>query len=242
MQGIVDIHNHIIYGVDDGSQNIEMSMNMIAEEYVQGVRDIILTPHFDVNGCMPDPARVKSHFLKLKELTAKEYPEMTLHLGNEVFACFDMIRWLEEGVINTMGDSKYVLVEFFPMARYDEMLRYLSQLVNNGYIPIIAHCERYKTLRKRFKVIDEYKIKHLIDMGCYFQINTQSVHKFDVRFTKKMIEKDFLHFIATDAHSMGRRGIYWDECIEYLESKYSSDYLEWLLIQNPRKVLAGEYI
>ena len=242
MQGFTDIHNHILFKVDDGADSIEKSIEMIKEEYNQGARKLILTPHYDEESFNLSVDRWNSHFEELKAAVKDIYPDLELYLGNEVLLCTDMIEKLDAGKILTMAGSRYVLIEFYPMEDYSTIERALSQLVNGGYIPIIAHCERYKAFRKRFGVINKTNLEHVVDMGCYLQVNATSVYREDKKFVTKLIENEMLHLIGTDAHSMGRRGIHWEKCIEYLASKYDERYVEWLIVRNPDMIISGEYI
>lgn len=242
MKGITDIHCHILYGVDDGSDSIEESIKLLKKEYTQGVENIILTPHFHMGECMPPKSKVLSHFQCLKEQAGKILPQLNLYLGNEIMACNDMVRMLNEGEIFTLADTGYVLVEFYPTVHYEEMLRYVSMLLNGGYSPIIAHVERYQCLTKAFKKINEKNIFHLIEMGAYMQVNASSVYGRNVKFVEKLIEKDFLHFIATDAHGIDYRTVHWNECLDYLQKKYNDDYLKWLLVDNPKKIISEQIL
>lgn len=242
MQGFTDIHNHILYRVDDGSESIEKSMEMIREEYRQGARSLILTPHYDEESFNLSVDRWNRHFEQLKAKAKEIYPDLQLYLGNEVLLCSDMVEKLDAGRILTMAGSKYVLIEFYPMEDYGTIERALSQLLNGGYIPIIAHCERYRAFRKRIGVINKANLNHVVDMGCYLQVNATSVYREDKKFVKKLIENEMLHLIGTDAHSLNKRGIHWEKCIEYLTSKYDERYAEWLLVRNPEMIISDEYI
>ncbi|MCR5704592.1 MAG: hypothetical protein K6G85_08205 [Eubacterium sp.] len=242
MVNLTDLHNHILYGVDDGSDSLETSLEIIKQEYEQGVRNIILTPHFHIGECMPKQEKMQEHFEVLQKAVKKQYPDMKLYLGNEVMACNDMPDLLEEGRILSLAGSRYVLVEFYPTVREKEMERYLMDLISGGYIPIIAHCERYQCLRKKIGVINREQILHLIEMGVYFQVNATSLLGREKKFVLKMMKENFLYFIATDAHSTGRRGVYWDECLKVLEKKFTPGYLQWLLVDNPQKVIEDKYL
>lgn len=242
MNGITDIHSHILFRVDDGSSSKEMSLEILKKEYEQGVTNVVLTPHYDISGCMPSISRIKQHFEELTTAAKETLPQMKLYLGNEILACNDMVEMLDDGKLFSIAGSPYVLVEFYPASTYEDIEKSLRDLLNGGYIPIVAHCERYNCLRKKFKVIDRDKIKHLCEMGAYMQVNVTTVFRDDKKFVKKMIENDLLHFVASDAHSLGRRGVYWQECIKHLEKNYSDNYIKWLLVDNPTKVLEGKYL
>lgn len=242
MKGITDIHSHILFQVDDGSDSIETSLAILKKEYEQGVTNVVLTPHFHVGECMPKNSRVEEHFKRLQNIAKAEIPEINLFLGNEIMACDDMVRLLDEGKLHTLASTRFVLVEFYPTVQYSVMVKHISRLLNGGYTPIIAHCERYGCLRSPIKRINAKNISHIVEMGAYLQVNAISVYEKDKKFVKKLIDNDFLHFIATDAHSLGHRSVYWDQCVAYLEKKYNDDYLKWLFIDNPQKILSGQYL
>lgn len=242
MKGITDIHSHILFQVDDGSDSMETSVEILKKEYEQGVENVILTPHFHLGECMPESGLIRAHFEALQNVIKKEIPRMNLYLGNEIMACNDMVHLLNEGRLNTLAETRFVLVEFYPAVQYQVMVKYISDLLNGGYTPIIAHCERYACLHASLKKINAKNISHLIEMGAYLQVNAISVFERESKFVEKLIDNDYLHFIATDAHSLGHRSVYWDKCISYLRKKYNEDYLKWLLIDNPKKILTGQYL
>lgn len=242
MKGITDIHSHILFKVDDGADSIETSLEILKREYQQGVNNVILTPHYDAGECMPETKLILEHFEQLQNHVKKDLPDMKLYLGNEIMSCNDMVELLDNKKLYSLAGSRYVLVEFFPSVQYFAMEKSLKELLNGGYIPIIAHCERYRCLRKTFSTINARCISHLVEMGVYMQVNVVSVFGRDRRFVAKMIDNDFLHFVASDAHNTGMRGVYWDKCLKYLYKKYDSTYIEKLLVKNPEKILKGEYI
>ncbi len=242
MKGIMDIHSHILYKVDDGAESIEKSMQILEREYEQGVTDVILTPHFHMGECMPDQLQIREHYDRLRVKIKTKIPDMKIYLGNEIMACNDMVEMLDKGEVLTLAGSRYVLVEFYPSAQYSIIEKSLNNLLNGGYVPVVAHCERYKCLRQAIKVIHYERVKHLTEMGAYMQVNVTSVYGRDKRFVAKLIDHDLLHFVASDAHSLGVRGVYWKQCEEYLKEKYKKKYIHWLLIENPKKILSGEYI
>lgn len=242
MRGITDIHSHIIFGVDDGARSLDESMEILKQEYAQGVRNVIFTPHFHMGKCTPNPNKIKSNFEKIKSKIKDEEPDMNVYLGNEILACNDMAELLDNGELFTLAQSKYVLVEFETFIDYSSLKKQIGMLLNGGYMPIVAHCERYRCLRKSLNRANVKNIKHLVEMGAYMQVNTTTVFKSDRRFVKTLIDNDILHFIATDTHNLRNRSVYWDKCVRYLEKKYNKDFIKSLLVENPSKILTGEYI
>lgn len=238
MKGLSDIHNHILYGVDDGAKDISESLRIIEDEYRQGVRNIIFTPHFHGGVYEEEQEVIRQRFNRIKDEVKDKYANLELYLGNEILYTKEIIELLNDKKINTLADSRYVLVEFMPRIEYGVLEKAIRDILMSGYIPIIAHCERYECLHSNIG-----KIHHLVESGVYIQVNADSVYSFGYkRFIKKLIDSDCLHFIATDAHNQGGRGVHFDKCIKYLTKKYDKEYVEWLLIENPRKVINNQYI
>lgn len=242
MKGIVDIHNHILYHVDDGSQSINESIKMLKSEYEQGVRQVILTPHFCADEYMIESSKIMEQFNKLKSLAGEKVPDLILHIGQEIMAGSDTIELLEKKKVFTMAGSRYVLIEFYPSASCSLIEKYVQELVINGYSPIIAHCERYNCFHAIFNRIDKIFISHIVEMGAYIQVNIDSLFGRNGHFVSQLINEDKLHFIASDAHNIHNRGVYWERGIRYLEKKYNNKYIKWLLTDNPMKVINNEYI
>lgn len=242
MQNIFDVHNHVLYNVDDGAQTLEESLEMIGEGYKQGVRGMILTPHFCYGRQKADIETMREHFEVLKEKSAEMYPHMKLYLGQEIMATEGMVEWLNEGKVMTMADSRYVLVEFTPDVSYPVMERYVQNLRVTGYSPIIAHCERYACLRGWFNKPNIEKIKHIVEMGSYMQVNARSVYGDEKKFVDILMERDLLHLIGTDAHSSKKRRINMEKCVDFLQKKYNDEYIRLLLAENPQKIIDNQYI
>lgn len=242
MRGITDIHSHILHDVDDGAESIEESIEILKREYAQGVTSVILTPHYHLGECMPEPEIVKEHYEELQSRINEIIPEMELYLGNEIMACNDMVDILNAGKLFSLAGTQYVLVEFYPLVDYQIMERNLNVLLQGGYIPIVAHCERYRCLRTTFWGVNVKHVRHLTEMGVYMQVNASSVYGKDKKFVSKLINKDLLHLVASDVHGLDKRGVYWDKCIKYLTKKYDKEYIDLLLVENPKKILNNEYI
>jgi len=240
LEGYTDIHCHILPGVDDGARNMEQAIGMLHMAYDEGIRTVVLTPHFHGGHMESDAASNSKRFAELTKLAAGDDAicDMKIYLGNEIYYYDSMCEWLEEGKIASMNGSKYVLVEFgysWPARNIENAVR---NICNEGYKPIIAHVERYSELYGDIDMIEE-----LIRMGAYIQINTESVNGFwSKSFIKKLLKNELVHFVATDAHSMGRRRPLMLEAAEYIEKKFGREYAKRIFIENPRCVIEDEYI
>jgi len=237
---IVDIHCHIIPGVDDGAKSYEQAYQMLDIAYEQGISDIIATPHYMPDGKNADPEMIQARVAKLQKYVDEMQYQMQIYTGNEIYFHGEAADLLEEGKICTLAATNYVLVEFSPMddARY--IRNSLAELQNMGYNPIIAHVERYMSLIQA--PFD--KITELRDMGILIQVNAGSITGFFGKQSKmvaeKLLKKELVDFIGTDAHSDGGRAPKIKECAEILEKKCKPDYVEDLLYRNAERYILSE--
>ena len=236
-----DIHNHILPCVDDGSQSLEQSIRMLKIAYQEGIRAICLTPHY-----MPPRYEVPAEDLKRsKELLQKALIQkgigIRLYLGNEIYYRQSVMEHILNGKALTLADSRYVLVEYNVRESAAQIESSIHELANVGLRPVIAHIERYQSLMGEIK-----KVENLIDQGAYVQVNAGSIkgifgHK-TARWSKILLKKDLVHFIATDAHNEDGRAPKLSECARYLMKKYGEDYTQLLLWENPCKVIENKFI
>lgn len=241
IEGWVDIHNHILPGVDDGAKDWEMSKKMLKMAYEEGFRRMIITPHYHKRFKKVPAEELMLKFKKLQEISQKIDRSFELYLGNELFYCYDAVEWLEQGLIQTMAGSTYILVEFSPSSDFSEMRQGLQRIQMGGYSPILAHMERYSCLYKEFG-----RVRELYNMGIYLQVNAGSIMGnlgFGIKqFLKKLLQQEYIHFVATDAHNLGKRTPEIAKCARFLLKKYDTDYIKQLLCDNPMKVINNEYI
>lgn len=229
---IVDIHCHVIPGVDDGAKSYEQAFRMLDIAYKQGIRDIIATPHYMPDEKNASPEMLRNSVEKLQEYADDMLYQMNIYTGNEIYFHGEVANLLDEKKICTLAVTKCVLVEFAPMddARY--IRNSLVELQNRGYNPIIAHVERYVSIAQEpFDKIEELK-----NMGVLLQVNAGSITGFYGKERKiiaeKLLKKQLVDFIATDAHSDGSRAPQILECAEILDKKCEPDYVRALLYRN----------
>lgn len=236
MLGLYDIHCHLLPGVDDGAESIEETMKMLEMEYEQGVRTIFATPHFRRQMFEPPMEKVLEAYALVKERANHIGNGMEIYLGCEFHVNMDMVNALRYGARPTLAGSPYVLTEFSGAAECDYVRERILNLLSNGFIPIIAHIERYPNVMKNIDFIGQ-----LSDMGARISVNAESIlgHEgFSIkRFCKKIIKLDLLDFIGTDAHGANHRVPQLGACADYLIKKYGSDYVKRILKENPEEIL-----
>jgi len=227
---MIDIHTHILPNVDDGSKTIEDSILMIKKEISDGVTDIILTPHVQSRVQKVSYDLHKSIFDDLVNRVKEENLNVNLHLGAEIF----YRSHIETDFISLgLAKSKYILIEFsFDIDTPIEDIIY--DLSRSGFIPIVAHVERYKYLNIEL-------IKRIKQSGALLQANTTSILGLDEKVKKsycyKLLKEELIDFIATDTHNMDKRLPNMLKCYETLKKTFSSEYLDKIFKLNQQKII-----
>ena len=229
---LVDIHCHILPGVDDGAPDVETSKAMIREAYKQGVRYMIATPHYRPEMFEPSMRDVLRGYHILREYAADV--GISIRLGCEYYRNDQMIWHLDRKIRPTMLGSRYVLVEFSTNDSFVTIRNYIYELITHGYNPIVAHVERY------FCCQEVKKVAELKNLGATIQINADSVLGYDGRKIKKfcldLMKQDYLDFVASDAHNMDERKMHLGKSASYIEKKMGKEYAKRIFLENPRGI------
>ena len=233
---MIDIHSHIVFEVDDGPKTIEDSRALLEESYRQGVRTIISTSHRRKGMFETPEAKIEENFKQVQELAKEIADDLTVLYGAEIYYTSDILDKLEQGKIPRLADSQYALIEFSMITPYKEIHTALSNVLRLGVTPVVAHIERYHCLEN-----DEKKVRDLINMGCYTQINSSSVlkpklfgdtYKFMKKRAQFFLEKDLVHFVASDMHNLDPRPPYMQEAYQIISKKYGESHAEQLFRKN----------
>ena len=237
----IDIHCHIMPGVDDGSPDMATSLEMLRIADKNGITHLILTPHHKPMHHNVSPEHNVVYRKKLQEAAKEAGIKAKLFSGNEIYYSDETMEELMEGKICSLAGSDYVLVEFHPTNPYKAIQNAVSRVQAAGFIPIIAHVERYSDI-----VSHPSRVKDLIEMGSFIQVNASSImgkYGFGIsHFTKKLLKEELVHFVASDAHDTGRRAPNLLDCRNYVERKYGEDYGKKLFFTNPANVIRNELI
>lgn len=243
---MIDIHSHIIFGVDDGPKTIEESLSLIGEVYRQGVRYIVATSHRR-KGMFETPEKViMTNFLQLKEAVAEVYPEIRLCYGAELYYSKDILSKLEKKKVPTLNGSRYILLEFSMNTPWKEIQEAVNEVTLLGLTPVLAHIERYDALAFHAERVEE-----LIDKGCYTQVNSNHVLKptligdrtkeFKKR-TRYFLEQNLVHCVASDMHNLSSRPPFMREAYKLLTEEFGKDKAKALLKKNPLMLLKNQAI
>lgn len=243
---MIDIHSHIVFDVDDGPKTIEDSRTLLEESYRQGVRTIISTSHRRKGMFETPEAKIEENFKQVQELAKEIADDLTVLYGAEIYYTSDILDKLEQEKIPRLAGSQYALIEFSMITPYKEIHTALSNVLRLGVTPVVAHIERYHCLEN-----DEKKVRDLINMGCYTQINSSSVlkpklfgdtYKFMKKRAQFFLEKDLVHFVASDMHNLDPRPPYMQEAYQIISKKYGKSHAEQLFRKNQELLLRSEYI
>ena len=240
-RAFADIHTHILPHVDDGAQTMEQSLELIRRAWEDGIRIIILTPHYRRDYKKHTPEELRQIFEELQQKTAENYPELRLYLGQEVYYEMDVPEQLSGGRILSLNGSDYVLIEFRRQTTRSQIIFAVSEVIRYGWIPIVAHIERYDCMRKDASLVDE-----LLDMGALMQLNADSVmgiQGFQVkRFCHRLLKQEKIQFIASDTHNATARPPELRKCFLFVQKKYGAAYATQIFYENAQIVLKnGEF-
>jgi len=191
---MIDLHTHIIPNIDDGSRSVEDSIRIAREAKENGFSAIFCTSHYLEHSYNVEKEENDKLFNELKKQL-----DIDIYSGNEIYISPNILECIEEGKVQTLNDSKYILTEL-PMENSVPYLKdVIFKLVSKGYIPIIAHPERYQFVQKDYKSLIE-----LTKMGVLFQMNYGSIVGVYGRKAKKsakiLLKNDLIHFLGTDTH------------------------------------------
>ena len=234
-----DLHTHILFGVDDGCKDISESISLLKEAERQGITELVITPHYIKSTkytCNNEERKKK--FIELQETAKKENINIKLYLGNEVYITEDFIKLLKKGEIQTINDSKYLLLEF-PMGNMLFNTKdIIYELVVSGYVPVLAHPERYRIFQKHPDHIEEY-----LRMGVLLQGNYKSLYGKYGKEAKKTLtyylKKNKITFLGSDCHH--EKDFKLKKLKKKLKSLVKSDNIvEDLLENNFNKVISNE--
>lgn len=242
MTALYDIHTHILPGVDDGSRNMQETKRMLQMQRQQGVLHVIATPHFAVGDQQESTEKLRAILDQVRETAKRIDSEMTIDLGNELLNGPGVITALQRGEALTLAGTRYILIEFLPTDHYSVIYQSLRDYIMEGYIPVVAHMERYEALMS-----DRKRIEELIMLGVYFQMNAESLigRRFSRRPTvcRRLVEEGLIHFIGSDCHRSDQRIPVMQDALAYLSKEFrQSRNFRQLVQNNPQTLLADEFL
>jgi protein-tyrosine phosphatase len=237
---MIDIHSHVLFDMDDGAEDIETSIELCRDSYMNGCDAIVLTPHFLEYSYLEDFIEERDMRITfLREALEKEniplevLPGAELFLSDRVFGA-DILDDL------TINGTKYMLCEM-PLIPFDtkNVTRWFDELIDRGYKPILAHPERYYEFHQNYELIDQ-----LIERDIIFQVNIDSLigeNGSDAQdMAIDMVRNGVAQIIESDAHDLDFRHTRLIEKLNELPDIISEKLVEKCLIHNPEKIINNE--
>lgn len=232
----IDIHTHVLPGVDDGARNWDMCRQMLLESVEAGVTQIIATPHY-----LPWKKKAPSEQIRsLCAQTAQQFKKETgknidIYPGNEIYYHTELIDSLKDKKALTLADSRYVLIEFSTDESFQVICSAVHNLTMAGYIAVLAHVERYRHIASLERMWE------LHQMGALLQMNIEVLDRglFDGmgRLAKKALQHEMIQFLASDMHNVTSRPPMRGKALLWAEKKLSAEYLQDILWNNGMTIL-----
>jgi protein-tyrosine phosphatase len=235
---MVDIHSHIVFGVDDGAKTIEDSVDMLRVAADAGTTDIVATPHADLRFRF-SPQVVQE---RIAEMQDRMGDAIRIHRGCDFHLFFENIRsCLADRTPFTINGGRYLMVEFSEKSIPANIGDIFQQMLQRDITPVVTHPERNALLMK-----DPGRLAEWVRMGCLMQVTAQS---FTGRFGKsaetscrKLMDHRMVHFVASDAHDTEWRPPDMRESRKHVAAEYGEAVAQRLFDTHPRMTLTSQYI
>ena len=240
---VIDIHSHILFGIDDGADTIAESLEMLKMAEKQGVKNVFCTSHH----WQAESSDYDLNFDLLKEKIISEGIDIKLHKGMEILCEDDRyfpetLRDINNGTVKTLNGTDYLLLEMSPFMSAEEIYECVNTVFEQtGKKVVLAHIERYSVLDGEDSVIAQLK-----ELGCLFQINAYSLvnEKYErIRsFARKLLAQKLVDFIGSDAHRVNHRPPEILSGVDYIYENCDEEYADAVCFRNAERMLLNERI
>jgi protein-tyrosine phosphatase len=237
MNGFIDIHCHILPGLDDGPRSRVEAEKMLEIAREDGISGIVATPHMLNGVCSNTKEKIAKAIADL-DGAARSVP---IYMGAEVRVGMEFKRHIENGGLPLINDKNFLLLELPPyvIPPVNVLEHFVNSLRMKSVTPIFSHPERNMPIMRDLSVM-----KRLTQRGALFQLTAMSIVDGGntAKAALKMIKKDYVHVVASDAHDSQRRPPLLSRCYEYVSKKIGRDLANRLFIENPLKIIKGEHV
>ena len=233
---VIDIHSHVLFGMDDGAPDIEVSLSMLEMAASHGTTDIVATPHANLEYKF-DPALIAQ---RRAELEGRIGSTIRLHTGCDFHLQYENIDdALRHPRKYTIAGGPYLLAEFSDLIIFKTTSQIFSDLLGAGMVPVITHPERNTLLQQRMGELKEW-----VGMGCAIQVTGQSLEGVwgsrALKFAELLMDEEMVHVIASDGHDLRRRPPVMDRSYALVKKKWGEATAQMLFVENTGAVLRGE--
>lgn len=239
---MIDFHNHVLPKIDDGSQSLDISLNMLKHASDQGITDVINTVHYqhpkieteDINY-----TRIKNKIKDLQAELKRNNIPIKLHIGAEVFY-LPNLSVIKNDPLATFNNHKYMLIEFQVHHLPDTYKKQLFDLKMSGVTPIIAHPERYKFVQNNLSIVCSW-----LESGCLIQVDAGSplgyLGKSSKISAEKIIKNGWCHFLGSDSHDDRKRNFCLKKSVDLVKT-WIGDAVYPMVYDNPKAIIDSEDI
>lgn len=234
---IIDLHTHILPGIDDGAPNMEVAVEMLRNAEASDVKAVAVTPHCNIpNFC--DNHYTPDFLARLRQLRTKAVEEgiaVQILAGMEARVNDALLTLLRDGKVLTLNGSRYLLTEFPVDAAPGYCTGMLRKILELGYTPVIAHPERYAAMWQRPECVEDW-----LSLGCRLQITGGSLlgkFGYDAKQAADfLLDQDLAVCVASDAHGSRRRTNFLADVYDYIALHYGEDTAHRLMWENPLRI------
>jgi len=233
---LIDIHSHVLYGLDDGARTLEDSLAMVRMAAEHGTTDLVATPHANLTYKF-EPTLIAE---RLAEIQTAAGVALYLHTGCDFHLSYENV---QDAVAHprkyTIDHKNYLLVEFSELLIFGNTSEIFGRLLDQGMIPVITHPERNGLLRQRIEEIGQW-----VEEGSRVQVTAQSVTgRFGKRaqeFSKALLDRGLVHVVASDGHDCQHRPPVMDQAYVWLAKHYGEALALSVCVTNPGATLTGQ--
>lgn len=228
-QALTDIHQHLIWGIDDGADSPKTMFSMLREAHRQGIQTIVATSHVKPGFVPFDMGLYTERLAEAQRFC--EFENLGIHVcpGAEIAWTYQTPLALRQGKVPTIGGTDYVLLEFWKNVSWQEATDAVKQLTRAGYCPVLAHPERYLAFLRSPKKTMRFRN----ETGALLQINANTIlhpkNHWERRFTDNLLKTGSVDAVASDAHNCGNRPINLEAAYQWLTSHTDAGYARELM-------------
>ncbi|MBQ9704433.1 MAG: hypothetical protein IJV68_07835 [Clostridia bacterium] len=242
---IIDIHCHALLGADDKATDIEEAKRMLDTAYSDGIRAICFTPHFKVQSFADSDSveafdkQIQAYFDEINSFARENYQDLSLYLGCELLYHSESIELPISNPLRRINGGSYVLIEFYPEVSIYEMRNAVTRILRKGFVPIIAHIERYTALINRPNFAWDLR-----EYGALLQADAKYVAKMRLgkisRFLKHMFRKSYIDVVASNSHNSQSYEHIMTKAAKRICYLYGKEMAERVLYSTPKSIIENK--